>query len=156
MIATAAAAAALALAPARFPPRAAWRTGHTGVHACPGVTPTRCVQATTWAATVRWRDCAECLPHATVAALPRDGIALQVGVAVEHPSRLAGGQWPPRIRLRDVGAGFEGLPGRIGVYQHTARVRGVEVSVMVFFGRDRPSARQRAAAEAELRAADVR
>jgi hypothetical protein len=140
------------LVPATLPPTAGWYTGHTAVHACIGVTPQRCVQATTWAATIRWRDCAECLPHKTVAALPPGGIALQVTVAVEHPVRLPPGTWPPQILPREVGAGFEGLPQRIGVFQHAARVHGVEVSVMVFFGRDRPTARQRAAAAGVLRA----
>jgi hypothetical protein len=110
------------------------------------------MQATTWVATIRWRDCAECLPHRTVAALPASGIALQVTVAREHPARLHGSEWPPRITPRRVAAGFEGLPSRIGVFQHTALVRGVEVSVLVVFGRPRPTAQQAAEATAVLRA----
>jgi len=139
------------LAPAALPPTPGWRTGHTAVHACPGVSAKRCVQATTWAATIRWRDCGECLPHKTVAALRPGGIALQVTVAVEHPPHSAGGAWPPRIAAASVDAPFEGLPRRIGVYQHAARVGGVEVRAMVFFGRAHPTAEQRATAARILR-----
>ena len=141
------------LVPAHLPPRPGWYTGQTHVHACPGVTPERCVQATTRAATIRWRDCAECLPHRTTDALPPGGIALQIGVAREDPVRLPRGAWPPRIRARDVHAPFEGLARRIGVYQYAARVGSVEVMVMAFFGRASPSARQLRAVNAELRAA---
>jgi hypothetical protein len=140
------------LAPAVLPPQPGWHTGHTAVHACPGVAASRCVQATTWAATIRWRDCAECLPHRTVAALPPRGIALQVTVAVEHPvpAWVPRDAWPPHVARGAVGAPFEGLPARIGVYQHQALVGGVEVAAMIFFGRPQPTARQRAEASAVL------
>jgi hypothetical protein len=140
------------LVPAALPPHPGWHSGHTAVHACPGVAASRCVQATTWAATIRWRDCADCLPHRTVAALPTNGIALQVTVAVEHPvpGWLPHRAWPPSIAPRDVAAPFEGLPAQIGVYQHVALEHGVEVSAMVFFGRPRPTAQQAARAAALL------
>lgn len=142
------------LVPASLPPQPGWHSGHTAVHACPGVTASRCVQATTWAATIRWRDCAECLPHRTVAALPPGGVALQVTVSLEHPRPgwIRPLAWPPRLTGRDVHAPFEGLPARIGVYQHEALVHGVEVGTIVFFGRPRPTARQAARAAAILRA----
>lgn len=142
------------LVPASLPPHPGWHSGHTVVHACPGVPATRCVQATTWAATIRWRDCAECLPYRTVAALPPAGIALQVTVAVEHPvpGWIPRNAWPPRIASRDVAAPFEGLPTRIGVYQQRTLVHGVEVGTMVFFGRPHPSPQQAAEARAVLRA----
>jgi len=139
------------LVPATLPPTAGWHSGHTLVHACPGVAATRCVQATTWAATIRWRDCSECLPHETTAALPPGGIALQATVALERPRRLRRGAWPPTVRADEVASPFEGLPAHIGVYQHTARVHGTEVSVVVFFGRARPTVAQLLAAERILR-----
>lgn len=150
------AAASLALHPARFPARAGWRTGSQAVHACPGVAPTRCESATTWAATVRWRDCVDCIPHRTLAHLPPSGIALQLTVARERPPRLADEGWPPRLTPRDALPGLEGVPRRIAVYQHRARVRGVEVTVAVFFGRPQPTAAMLARAEAELRSARFR
>ena len=140
------------LVPASLPPQPGWHSGHTSVRACPGVAASRCVQATTWAATIRWRDCGECLPHRTVAALPPGGIALQVTVAVEHPVpgwvRLE--RWPPRVRSGEIVAPFEGLPARVGVYQHVALVHGIEVSAIVFFGRPHPTAKQAARARALL------
>lgn len=144
--------AVLALMPALFAPQAGWQTGHGRVHACPGVAPARCVQAGSWAATVPWRGCGECLPHETIEALPRSGIILQVDVAVEHPlvARRAR-PWPPTIRARDVVAGFEGVSARYGVYQLFARFGEVEATVWAFFGRAHPTATQLAAANTELR-----
>jgi hypothetical protein len=149
--------AVVALLPALFAPRPGWHVGHGRVHACPGVPASRCVQATSWAATVRWRGCAECLPHETIGALPADGIILQVTVAVEHPlvARRAPA-WPPAIRARDVTAGFEGVSHRYGVYQLFARIGHVEAYVWAFFGRARPTAAQLAAANAELRTVRLR
>lgn len=143
--------AALAL-PALFAPNPGWHTGHGRVHACPGVSASRCVQAGSWAATVPWRGCGECLPHEMIAALPSDGIILQVTVAVERPLvARRGPAWPPAIRGRDVGAGFEGVSRRYGVYELFARFGRLEAYVWAFFGRARPSAAQLAAANAELR-----
>jgi hypothetical protein len=149
----AAAAAAVALAPVRFPPRLGWRSGHGAVHACPGVPATRCESVVTWAATAPWRDCTECLPHRTTAHLPPDGVALQVSLARERPRRLAPHGWPPRIGAADVRAPFEGLGPRIGVYQLATVVDGFEVQVMVFFGRPAPTRAALAAVNAELRRA---
>jgi hypothetical protein len=143
--------AVLGLMPALFAPHAGWQSGHGRVHACPGVAPTRCLQAGGWAATVPWRGCGECIPHETIEALPRDGIILQVNVAVEHPmvARRAG-SWPPTIRARDVVAGFEGVSARYGVYQLSAHFGVVEAYVWAFFGRAQPTLTQLAAANAEL------
>jgi hypothetical protein len=149
--------AVFSLLPALFAPRPGWHVGHGPVHACPGVSPSRCVQASSWAATIRWRGCGECLPHQTIAALPPDGIALQVTVAFERPlvARRAP-RWPPLIRARNVRPGFEGVPRRYGVYQLFARFGHVEAYVWAFFGRARPTARQLAAANAELRTVRLR
>ena len=147
----------LSLLPALFAPRPGWHVGHGSVHACRGVSASRCVYASSWAATIRWRGCGECLPHQTIAALPPDAIALQVTVAVERPlvARRAP-RWPPPIRARDVRPGFEGVPRRYGVYQRFARFGHVEAYVWAFFGRGRPTAGQLAAANAELRTVRLR
>ena len=84
--------------------------------------------------------------------MPADGIAIQVTVAIEHPARLKPTfTWPPQIKRDEVHAGFEGLPGRIAVYQGSTRVGGREVFVFVFFGRGKPTARQLGGASARLR-----
>jgi hypothetical protein len=149
--------AAAALAPARFAARPGWHTGAARAHACPGVTPARCRSASSWAATVQWRDCGECLPHRTLARIPADGVAIQVSLATERPfpAWLRRRPWPPRVDSSLVVAPFEGLPGRIGVYQWHGLVRSFEAQVMIFFGRSRPTPHQLSAAEAELRAATI-
>jgi hypothetical protein len=147
----------LSLLPAPFAPHQGWHVGHGRVHACPGVSKSQCVQATSWASTIRWHGCRECLPHETIAALPPGGIALQVTVARERPlvaRRTL--RWPPLIRARDVTAGFEGVPHRYGVYQLFARFGHVEAYVWAFFGRARPTTRQLAAANAELQTVRLR
>ncbi|HEX3453039.1 MAG TPA: hypothetical protein VHS03_00325 [Gaiellaceae bacterium] len=113
---------------------------------------------TTWAATVRWRDCADCLPHRTVAVLPPNGIAIQVTLALVSsapPGWMRRIVWPPRIRSKDVVAGFEGLPTRIGVYQSYVLVGRYQTAVWAFFGRGRPSPSQLRAVNAELAAARI-
>jgi hypothetical protein len=150
-------AASLALLPALFAAHGGWHTGHDRVHACPGVSASRCVSVESWAATVPWRDCGGCLPHRTIASLPPNGIALQVFVAVEHPlvakRRIA---WPPTIRARDVVAGGEGIASRYGVFQLFARAGAREVYVWAFFGRAHPTRAQLARANAELATARLR
>ena len=112
----------------------------------------RCRSVGSWAATVRWRDCAGCLPHRTVESLPPDGVAIQLSLAdAKSPAWVKPMRWPPR--LRPVVNSFEGLPTRIGVVQLIGRLRGFEAYLWVFYGRPRPSERQVALARAELRAA---
>ena len=53
-------------------------------------------------------------------------------------------------------AGFEGLPGRIGVYQGATLIGRREVSVFIVFGRPVPTNRQLRRANAELRRARFR
>lgn len=73
-------------------------------------------------------------------------------IAIERPLRVAHTfAWPPQISRTKVHAGFEGLPGRIGVYQAATRIGKREVSVFVFFGRAKPTARQLSGANTELR-----
>lgn len=85
-------------------PHTGWHTGSTAAQACPGMSATRCVQAASWASTIRRRDCAACIPRRTLVALPPDGIILQVLVSAERP--LTGrsfGEWPPTIQRRHRG-----------------------------------------------------
>jgi hypothetical protein len=138
-------------APVQFPANG-WDVRRNRVHACPGVLASRCSQVTSLASTTRWRDCVECLPHKTFAAMPRSGIAIQITVAVEHPVRAVHTfAWPPQVERAQVKAGFEGLPSRIGVYQAATLINRREVSLFVWFGRSRPTVSQVSRANAELR-----
>ena len=149
-------AAVLALLPVGFAPHAGWHAGHGREHACVGVSASRCVQVSTWTATVPWRGCGECLPHETIASLPPDGIALQVTAAIEHPPVAArASSWPPTIRAGDVTAGLEGISARYGVYQRLARFGKTEAYVWAFFGRAHPTRAQLAEANAALRTVRV-
>jgi hypothetical protein len=142
--------ASVALAPAHFPARPGWHVGAGRIHACPDVPAARCRSVTSWAATVRWRDCPECLPHRTVEALPPGGVAIQLSLAdTKSPGWVKPMRWVPR--LRPVVTPFEGLPPRIGVVQLIGRLRGFEAYLWVFYGRPRPTAHQVALARAELR-----
>jgi hypothetical protein len=137
--------------PVQFPANG-WDVRRNRVHACPGVLASRCSQVTSLASTTGWRDCVECLPHKTLAAMPRSGIAIQITVAVEHPVRAVHTfDWPPQVKRVQVQAGFEGLPSRIGVYQAASLIKKREVSLFVWFGRSRPTIRQVSRANAELR-----
>jgi hypothetical protein len=137
--------------PVQFPANG-WDVRRNRVHACPGVLASRCSQVTSLASTTRWRDCVECLPHKTFAAMPRSGIAIQITVAVEHPVRAVHTfAWPPQVKRAQVQAGFEGLPSRIGVYQAASLIRKREVSLFVWFGRSRPTVSQVSKANTELR-----
>ena len=142
---------AAVLAPATFAPAPGWHVGTGHTHACPGIPAARCSYVASWAATVRWRDCAECLPHRTVARLGADGIALQLQIATDRdpPKWMKPLSWPPR--LGTVVAPFEGLPARIGVSQTYGLRRGHTISLFTFFGRAHPTPRQFARAVAELK-----
>jgi hypothetical protein len=84
--------------------------------------------------------------------MPADGVAIQVTVAIERPTRVRRTfAWPLQIKRSAVNAGFEGLPGRIGVYQASTRIGEREVLIFVFFGRGKPTARQLGRANTELR-----
>jgi hypothetical protein len=142
--------------PVQFAFAIGWRLRTGKVHACPGVRASRCSQVTSLASTTRWRDCVECLPHRTLAAMPTAGIAIQITVAVEHPVKAVPAfAWPPHVSQAKVHAGFEGLPGRIGVYQASSLLGEPEVSLFVWFGRSKPTARQLNRANTELRHAQL-
>ena len=143
------------LAPVQFPATPGWHTGAAKPGACPGVSTSRCTQAWSWSSTVRWRDCVNCVPHRTLAVLPRDGVIIAVSRVRERPviaKRLI--QWPPHIKASDVTGGMEGVPRRYGVYQLFARLLSKDtVLVWAYFGRSHPSNVQLAAANAQLRSA---
>jgi hypothetical protein len=150
------AASAATLPPVKFAAKPGWYVGVGKAHACPGVTASKCTRVTSWASTVRWRDCVDCLPRKTVGALKAGGVAIQVSLIRENPpvakEALA---WPPQIRAADLVSPFEGLPNRIAVYKKFAQVGAHEVYLIVLFGRSNPDARQIAAANAALRTALV-
>jgi hypothetical protein len=145
------------LEPAHFTPTAGWQLREGKAHACVGVSASRCSQVASVASTTRFRDCLECLPHRTVAAMRAKDIAIQLTVTIERPIRTKRTfAWPPRVTGRTVAAPFEGLPGRIGVYQGATVVGRRELSVIVFFGRPIPTTRQLKRANAELQRARFR
>jgi hypothetical protein len=77
---------------------------------------------------------------------------MQVTLAIERPLRIQPTfVWPPRVGRRNVRSRFEGLPGRIGVYQGSTRVGTRQVFVFIVFGRARPTDRQLNRTNAELR-----
>jgi hypothetical protein len=83
-------------------------------------------------------------------------IGLQVTLVTEHPMRIRRSfAWPPRVRGRNVHAGFEGLPGRIGVYQGSTRIGAREIFVVIVFGRARPTGPQLQRTNEELRRAGL-
>jgi hypothetical protein len=141
---------------ARFARRQGWHVGASRDHACVGTPRGQCEQATSWASTVRWRDCADCIPpHRTLAALARSGIAIALMQGRETkqvPRRTF--TWPTRIGA--VVGPIEGDPtGRIGMFAQFGRRHGIDLSLWVFFGRRHPSRTQLARANAELRTASL-
>jgi hypothetical protein len=142
----------LVVSPPHFRAAPGWHVGSRPAFACPGVSASRCVQAPGWASTVRYRDCPDCVaPHRTLAHLPASGIVIQLLNARERPARIARGAWPVRIGRTDVIAGGEGVPRRFGAGHRAVRSDGVEHLLYVWFGRARPTRRQLARANAELR-----
>ena len=142
------------LAAAQFPQQPGWQVGTGHVHACPGMAVSRCAQVGSWATTGQWRDCTECLPQHTVAALPSDGVAISllVGNGPDAPKQAL--RWPPRLRSGDARS-FEGLPARIGTVQRSGVVHGLTTYLFVFFGRPHPTPAQLRRAQAELASAKL-
>jgi len=142
----------LVVSPPHFGATPGWRVGSRPVHACSGVSASRCVQASGWASTVRYRDCPDCTPpHRTLAHLPPRGIVIQLTQARERPDRAPAGKWPPRIRADKITAGGEGVSNRYGHFQAFVRSGHLEHYLFVWFGRAHPTAHQLARANAELR-----
>ena len=142
------------MSPVRFTQKPGWTAGVGVAHACPGVSADRCARVTSWSTNSTWRDCPDCLPRRTVAALPPDGIAIQLSLVREIPlTAKETTTWPLRVRAADVVSPFEGLPARIGVYRLFAQVKRYEVYALVLFGRSKPTASQLAAVNTQLRTA---
>jgi len=142
------------LKPVQFAPAVGWLLRLGTVHSCPGVFASRCSQVTSTASTTRYRDCVDCFPHRTAAAMRANDIAVRITLALEHPMRVGHTcAWPPRVTSRRVLAPFEGLPRRIGVYLCQTPVGTREVSVFIVFGRAIPTTRQLNLVNAELRRA---
>jgi hypothetical protein len=144
----------LVLSPPHFHAGPGWHVGSRPARACPGVPASRCVQASGWASTVRYRDCRDCVPpHHTLAHLPPGGIIIQLSNGREKPERAGAAEWPPRIRAADLTIGFEGepSPSRFAVFQLFVRTGHIERLLFVWFGRAHPTRRQLARANAELR-----
>jgi hypothetical protein len=109
--------------------------------------------ADAWASTVPYRDCPDCVPpHKTLAALPPDGIVIQLTDARERPPYGRPGSWPTRIRASQVISDpGEGTPARISYAQLVVRSpHNVEHFLFVWFGRPHPTPQQLARANAEL------
>jgi hypothetical protein len=141
------------LRPAHFAARPGWHVGSDRVHGCPGVPRSRCSQVSSWAATVRWRDCGDCAPPSkTLATLPADGITITLLLGWPG-SRARVLPWPPRIRARDVVGPIEGGPARIGSVQRFGVLHGFNAYLYLFFGRRHPTVGQLARVNAELRSA---
>ena len=135
--------------PATFASAPGWYTGTSG----PAKIRPDGEQTDSWASTVPYRDASDQFPpHATLAALPADGIAI-VAWLTRHPgnrSELPAGR--PPFQLTDAQRGpFEGVPPDFATYQIGAYVRGrFDVVLWVFFGRAHPTAAQLDRAQAEL------
>ncbi len=142
----------LVVSPPHFRAAPGWQVGSRPAHTCVGVSPRRCVQASGWASTVRYRDCGNCVPpHRTLAHLPPNGIVIQLSNSRERPAYEMPRGWPPRLRASQVVGPFEGEPPQYGVIQAGRRDRsGVEHFLFVWFGRPHPTRQQLARANAEL------
>lgn len=88
-------------------------------------------------------------PHKTLAALPRDGIVIQLAT-IRKGTRRHYGSWPPKLLARDVHPGFEGVPSRYGVAQLDIRTGRIERGFYVWFGSTHPTVGEIAKANAEL------
>jgi hypothetical protein len=145
----------LVVSPPHFGAAPGWHVGSRPAHTCSGVTASRCVQASGWASTVRYRDCPDCTPpHKTLAHLPSNGMVIQLSNARERPARAPVGPWPVRIRRKSlIGGGGEGIPRDVSYAQWFVRRGGVEHYLWVWFGRPHPTRRQLARANAKLRTA---
>jgi hypothetical protein len=145
----------LSVARVHLRPAPGWHVGSTPAQACIGGNRRRCVHAEGWASTVRYRDCPICVaPHSTIAALPPNGIIIQLSSSRERPAYEDHGSWPPKLRASQVHAGFEGVEDKYGVIQTSGQTEdGVNHSLYVWFGNAHPSARQLARANAELASA---
>jgi hypothetical protein len=139
----------------QFRPSTGWHVGAKPAHGCVDVARSGCVQAEAWASTVPYRDCPNCVaPHNTLAALPPDGIVIQLSDGRERPVYKTPivDHWPARIHRSQVNCcGSEGVPDRFSEVQTLVRSQdGVEHDLVIWFGRQHPTKQQLAHANAEL------
>ncbi len=135
--------------PATFVAASGW---HSGTSGRTDVQPDG-QSAATWTSTIPYRDQPfEFPPSKTIAALPPDGIIIDVQLF--GPGGYGGGKATPPFRIaQSTGeSGFEGVPEGVGVYQiggHVPR-QHYDVNINVLFGRKPPTRAQVAAADAQL------
>lgn len=141
----------VAVSPPHFRAAAGWHVGSRSARTC-HIRQAHCVSAFGWAATVPCADCGKDEPLRTLAVLPPGGAVIQVAnlrISDTHPSQQA---WPPRIREADVhfaSVGQAQLP--IFLAMDAGRSGGTNWSLVVWFGDARPTARQLARVNTELR-----
>jgi hypothetical protein len=139
--------------PATFAAADGWETGSSGAAK---VRPDG-QQTWTWASTVPYRDEPfQFLPHKTLAALPPDGIVIDVQLFGPDERQRAATS-PLRITPADGPGSMEGLTPPFSLYGTGGRMPGrdYDVDVSVLFGREHPTAEQFARANAELARLDL-
>jgi len=139
--------------PATFASAGGWDSGTSGAAK---VQPDG-QQTWTWASTVPYRDEPfQFVPYKTLAALPPDGIVIDVQLfgpdQKQQPLRQ-----PLRITTGDGPGSMEGLQPGIGLYGTGGRMPGqdYDADVSVLFGREHPTPDQLARANAELARLDL-
>jgi hypothetical protein len=137
---------------AHFPRARGWRT-RVGRPAAD--VPSCGKQRVSWASTVPFLDGPRQLPpHRMVRALPPDGIVMALIQYTDTCRPLKGtpALRPPLDLSRATRSGFPGLRGdELPLYRILGRfARRYQLDLWVFYGRRRPTAAQRAAAQREL------
>jgi hypothetical protein len=132
--------------PATFSPAEGWHTGSGG----PAEIQPDGQQTTSWASTIPYRDEPNQFPpHATLEALPADGII--VLVTLEQHSGLGNEPAGRLPRLSDfLDGSFEGMPLGIAARQFDANEGHYSAGLWVLFGREQPTEEQLSRAQAEL------
>jgi hypothetical protein len=145
------------LPPPAFPVRPGWHVGGSE----PAPPQPEGDQAEAWASTIPYRDDPlELPPHATLEALPADGIVIWFGIS-RSPQEAIWGRGDERMRPMaepyrlprpaDGGCCWEGQIGELALYRIAGRdPRGYTADVWIWFGRPDPPAGQRARADAML------
>ena len=135
--------------PATFAASTDWYTGRSG----PAQIEPDGEQTTSSASTVPYRDPPNQFPpHATLAALPPDGIAIVAWLSRNAGSRSELPDRKPPFKIAQAHNGsFEGVPSDRATYQLLAHVPGrFDVTLWIFFGRPHPADEQIDRAQAEL------
>jgi hypothetical protein len=137
------------VAPATFAAADDWHTGTSGItDAQPDGQ-----QTWTWASTIPYADEPfQFLPHKTLAALPPDGIVIDVQLFESRDRAHETVEPPFRIMQADGPGSMEGLTPPISLYGTGGRVPGqsYDVDISVMFGREHPTPDQFARANVAL------